>query len=118
MPVIRIEIGNMPPLLGSIVRSALESQKDFILVEGLRSGQAASHDDIDVVIVSGDREKLGRIPVTSFITEDSPRIVAISADGHSASIVRVTADDRRLEAAADLSNLVRHAALDRRRAIH
>jgi inorganic pyrophosphatase len=115
--MIRIEIGQMPPLLRSIVRAALESQEDFAIVE-VPQTWADDGDSADVIIVSGDPQRLGRVPMVPFIAENSPGLIAIAADGHSAAIVRVTAENSRVEAASDLSALVRRAARDRRKAVH
>ena len=115
--MIRIEIGQMPPLLRSIVRSALESQEDFAIVE-VPQTEIGDADNADVIIVSGDPERLGRVPMVPFIAEDSPGLIAIAADGHSAAIVRVTAENSRVEAASDLSNLVRRAVRERRKQVH
>jgi len=112
--VILVEIDNMPSLLRSIVRSALESQGDFDIVDPAGGTPAT----VDVVIVSADREKLGHISLAALVGADSPRVVTLSADGHSASILRLTAENSRIDATSDLSNVVRQAALERRRAIH
>ena len=112
--MILVEIDNMPSLLRSIVRSALESQGDFDIVD--TAGEAPA--TVDVVIVSADREKLGHISLAALVGADSPRVVTLSADGHSASILRLTAENSRIDATSDLSNVVRQAALERRRAIH
>lgn len=115
--MIRIEIGNMPSLLGSIVRSALETQEDFVIVDTLKAGAGEALDTVDVVIVAGDRGKLGSIPIAALVREEPPSFVAIAADGNSASIFRVTTEESRIDAASDLLSVVRRAALGRR-AIH
>jgi len=115
--VIRIEIGNMPSLLGSIVRSALETQEDFVIVDTSKAAAAEAFDAVDVVIVAGDRDKLGSIPIAALLREDPPSLVAIAADGNSAAIFRVSAEDSRIDAASDLLSVVRRAAFGRR-AVH
>jgi hypothetical protein len=115
--VIRIEIGNMPSLLGSIVRSALETQEDFVIVDTSKMGTGEAFETIDVVIVAGDRGKMGSVPIAALVREDPPSFVAIAADGNSASIFRVTAEDSRIDAASDLLSVVRRAAMGRR-AVH
>lgn len=115
--MIRIEIGNMPSLLGSIVRSALETQEDFVIVESSKAGSGEGFETVDVVIVAGDRGKMGSIPIAALVREDPPSFVAIAADGNSASIYRVSAEDSRIDAASDLLSVVRRAATGRR-AIH
>lgn len=116
--MILVEIENMPSLLRSIVRAALESQGDFDVVDARADELPQAREMVDVVIVSADREKLGRISLAALVGEDSPRVVTLSADGHSASILRLTAENSRIEATSDLSNVVRQAALERRRASH
>ncbi len=116
--MILVEIDNMPSLLRSIVRSALESQGDLDVVYKSADELADAPEMVDVVIVSADREKLGRIPLATLVGENSPRVVTLSADGHSASILRLTAENSRIDATSDLSNVVRQAALGRRRASH
>lgn len=111
--MIRIEIGVMPALLRSIVRSALETQGDFTVVAALPNEASQGVDAVDVVVVSDDHEKLGRIPVAALLGNDSPGIVAIAADGHSASILRLVSEHSRLDAASDLSDVVRQAAFGR-----
>ena len=116
--MILVEIDNMPSLLRSIVRSALESQGDFDIVDAPADEAGEAPARVDVVIVSADRAKLGHISLAALVGADSPRVVTLSADGHSASILRLTAENSRIEATSDLSKVVRQAALERRRAIH
>ena len=115
--MIRIKIGIMPSLLRSIMRSALESQEDFVIVEASASETDEAFDTVDVVILSGHHQKLGHLPIAALVRKDSPRVVTISADGHSASALRITAENSRIDATSDLTNVVRRAALERRKAI-
>jgi hypothetical protein len=116
--VIRIEIGVMPPLLRSIVSSALESGGDMTVMEPTISdelGQGSKVDRADVLIVCSDREPDDRIPVRCLAAIDSPAIVAIDSEGLSATILRVTAESTPIGAASDLREAVRLAARQRPR---
>ena len=103
--VIRIEIGAMPPLLRSIVISALGTEGDLVVVEGTTIASG-----MDVLIVCSDREPDDGIPVRLLTGTDAPTIVAIDSAGTSATILRVIAGGRPIAAAADLCDAVRLAA--------
>jgi hypothetical protein len=111
--VIRIEIGAMPPLLRSIVSSALETERDLAVMapavtHGRGTGTRA--EDPDVLIVCSDREPDDCIPVRRLTGVRPPAIVAIDSEGASAMILRVTAESTTLAAASDLCDAVRLAA--------
>jgi hypothetical protein len=112
--VIRIEIGAMPPLLRSIVSSALETEGDMAVMAPV-AAEAHSGDRADILIVCSDREPEDCIPVSRLMTTDSPAIVAIDSAGISATILRVTAESWPIAAAADLRDTVRLAARHRSR---
>lgn len=112
--MIRIEIGAMPPLLRSIVSSALETEGDMAVMAPA-AAEAHRVDGADVLIVCSDREPEDCIPVGRLATRDSPAIVAIDSEGISATILRVTAESRPIAAAADLRDTVRLAARHRSR---
>jgi hypothetical protein len=116
--VIRIEIGAMPPLLRSIVSSALETEGDMAVMapaaveegEAVRAAGAA-----DVLIVCSDRAPDDRIAFRQLVGTASPAIVAIDSEGACATILRVTAESTPIGAAADLCDAVRLAARYRSR---
>src|SRR5690349_16372938 len=76
--VIRIEIGAMPPLLRSIVSSALETEGDMTVMPTTEHGKAGSEagaptvHGADVLIVCSDREPDDRIAVRRLTGADSP----------------------------------------------
>jgi len=114
--VIRIEIGAMPPLLRSIVSSALETERDMAVMApvttwrvdpGIRADEAA------VLIVCTDREPAASISVRALARTDTPAIVTIDSEGASATILRVTAESMPIAAASDLCDAVRSAARGR-----
>ena len=114
--MIRIEIGAMPPLLRSIVSSALETEGDIAVMpppgsearRGLRIDPQFAR--ADVLIVCSDREPDGLIPLGRLVGHDSPAILAIDSEGSQVTIVRVTTERRPIAAASDLCNAVRLAA--------
>jgi hypothetical protein len=111
--VIRIEIGTMPPLLRSIVSSALETEGDLAVMapaatEEGRAGPAPG--EADVLIVCSDRQPDDRIAFRQLVRADSPAIVAIDSEGASATILRVMAESTHIGAASDLCDAVRRAA--------
>ena len=120
--MIRIEIGAMPPLLRSIVSSALETEGDIAVMPpsasearrgGLRIDPQAAR--ADVLIVCSDREPDGLIPLGRLVGHDSPAILAIDSEGSQVTIVRVTTESTPIAAASDLCNAVRLAAGQRPR---
>ena len=115
--MIRIEIGAMPSLLRSIVSSAIETERDLVVmqpaIEGRTAGPAAG--DADVLIVCSDREPDDCIPFRQLATAGSPAIVAIDSAGVSATILRVTVERTAIAAAADLCYTIRLAARNRSR---
>jgi hypothetical protein len=116
--VIRIEIGTMPPLLRSIVSSALETEGDMAVMapaEVEQGGEGRSIGEPDVLIVCSDRAPDDRIAVRQLTRAGSPAIVAIDSEGACATILRVTAESTPIGAAADLCAAVRLAARDRSR---
>jgi hypothetical protein len=113
--VIRIEIGAMPPLLRSIVNSALGTEGDLVVMEpaaigGRRAGSPAS--GADVIIVCSDRDPDDCIPIRQLAGTDTPAIVAIDSAGATATILRVIAESTPIAAASDLCDAVRLAARD------
>lgn len=116
--VIRIEIGAMPPLLRSIVSSALETEGDMAVMvptTGEQGGAGHAIGEADVLIVCSDRGPDDRIAVRHLAKADSPAIVAIDSEGTCATILRVTAESAPIGAASDLCAAVRLAARDRLR---
>ena len=118
--MIRIEIGAMPPLLRSIVSSALETEGDMAVMApaGTEAGGArpeAGRDEADVLIVCSDREPEHRIAVRQLAGMNAPAIVAIDSEGVRATILRVTAESTPIGAASDLCDAVRLAARGRTR---
>jgi hypothetical protein len=116
--VIHIAIGAMPPLLRSIVRSALETEADMAVMappagEGGRAGPGAG--EADVLIVCSDRESEHRIAVRQLAATDAPVLVAIDSEGTCATILRVTAERTPIGAASDLCEAIRLAAHRRSR---
>jgi hypothetical protein len=116
--VIRIEIGDMPPLLRSIVSSALETEGDMAVmapaaIEGGEAGRWSG--EAHVLVVCSDREPDDRIAFRQLARTDSPAIVAIDSEGASATILRVTAESTPIGAASDLREAVRLAARYRSR---
>jgi hypothetical protein len=111
--VIRIEIGAMPPLLRSIVSSALETEEDFAVMIPLAASRR--DDEADVLVVCSDREPDDCLPVGRLAGRGSPAIVAIDSEGGSATILRVVAESASITAASDLCEAVRRAALARSR---
>ena len=110
--MIRIAIGAMPPLLRSIVRSALETEGNFTLMAPPAnalwgSGQA------DVVIVCRDRDPDECIPIGELTRNDAPAIVAIDSQGTSARILHIVGENAAITAASDLCGAVRLAARQR-----
>ena len=87
--MIRIEIGAMPPLLRSIVSSALETEGDLAV---MAAGEAAARSgEADVLIICSDRESDDCVPLGRLAGPRSPAIVAIDSEGASATILHVTA---------------------------
>ena len=116
--MIRIEIGAMPPLLRSIVSSALESERDMtVMAPAAAEGRGAGSrtDASDVLIVCSDREPDDCIPIRRFAGSEAPAIVAIDSEGGSATVLRVTAHSTPIAAASDLCDAVRLAARQRSR---
>ncbi len=99
--MIRIEIGAMPPLLRSIVSSALETEVDLVVTAN--DGRA------DVLVVCSGRGPDDGVPVGRLLEADPPAIVAIDPEGTSATILRITAESRPIGAAADLCEAIRRA---------
>ena len=119
--MIRIEIGAMPPLLRSIVRSALRMESDLVVMEpaaldGLGARPTAS--EADVIIVCSDRELDDCIAIGQLARNDSPAIVAIDSAGGSATILRVTAERTPIAGASDLCNALRLAAAHGSKAVN
>lgn len=115
--MIRIEIGAMPPLLRSIVSSALATERDIAVMPPRASERRASgaRDDpaagrADVLIVCSDREPDGPIALRQLLGQDAPAILAIDSEGSTVTIVRVTTQTSPIAAAADLCEAVRRAA--------
>jgi len=107
--VIRIAIGAMPPLLRSIVSSALETEGDFTLMAPSASGLWDSG-GADVLIVCRDRNPDECIPLRALADSDVPAIVAIDSQGASARILHIVAENAAITAASDLCDAVRLAA--------
>ena len=112
--VIRVEIDTMPALLRSIVHAALSGHKDFLVDATPPDPDGGETGNADVLIVCGDREPFNRLSMSGLTGERPPAVVAIDTDGESASILHVIAEHRRLDAASDLGQIVRHAFLARR----
>ena len=116
--MIRIEIGTMPPLLRSIVSSALETEGDMAVMAPAaveHDGEGRSAGGADVLVVCSDRAPGDRIAVRQLTKAGSPAIVAIDSEGACATILRVTAESTPIGAASDLCAAVRLAARDRLR---
>jgi len=116
--VIRIEIGAIPPLLRSIVGSALEPEGDMAVMASAtskagRTGPRA--EEADVLIVCSDRDPDDCIPVRQLAGSGSSAIVAIDSAGASVTILRITAESTPITAASDLRDAVRRAARHRSR---
>lgn len=107
--MIRIAIGAMPPLLRSIVSSALEREGDFGLMAPAEGGLWDSG-ETDVLIVCRDRTPDECIPLRALAGDAVPAIVAIDSQGASARILHVVAENAAITAAADLCDAVRRAA--------
>ena len=107
--MIRIEIGTMPPLLRSIVSSALETERDFTLMPPPASALWETG-EADVVIVCRDRDPNACIPISELTSGDAPAIVAIDSQGTSARILHISAETASISAASDLCAAVRRAA--------
>jgi hypothetical protein len=105
--VIRIEIGAMPPLLRSILSAALEGEGDFTVVAPVAGDDRV---EPDVLVVCRDRAPHDCIPVGPLAAAAPPAIVAIDAEGLSATVLWVTAERTALGAATDLRDAVRIAA--------
>lgn len=116
--VIRIALGIMPPLLRSIVGSALESQEDFAVMPASLIVQPGASAEVDVIMVCADREPPDSVPVSLLVGSKPPAIVAIESAGGGAAIIRVTAEHSPIGAASDLCDAVRSAALRRRAELH
>lgn len=116
--VIRIALGIMPPLLRSIVGSALESQEDFAVMPASQIAATNGTADVDVVMVCADRDPPDSVPVSLVLGSKPPAIVAIESAGTGAAIIRVTTEHRAIGAASDLCDAVRSAALRRRAELH
>jgi hypothetical protein len=116
--VIRVEIGTMPALLRSIVRSALETEDDFDVLAAPRATLSSDFGQADVVVVCRDREPFECIPVPLLADRRGPAIVAIDSDGDAAAILSVIAESCPVADASGLCGMVRHAALARRKATH
>jgi len=112
--VIRIAIGAMPPLLRSIVSSALETEGDFTLMAPPVSALWGTG-ETDVLIVCRDREPDECIPIGELARADAPAIVAIDSQGASARILHIVAENAAITAASDLCAAVRLAAHPRTR---
>lgn len=113
--MIRVTIGSMPALLGSIVRSALETQEDFAV---MMTSSEARPDDLnatDVLLMCADCDDCEVLSIPVLIGHDTPAVVALSSEGDSAVTIRTTTEDSRIGAASDLCEIVRRAAPDRRR---
>jgi hypothetical protein len=113
--VIRIEIGAMPPLLRSIVSSALETEGDMAVMAASEHGRSGADLGADVLIVCSDREPDDLIPLRELTRAASPAIVAIDSAGVRATILRITSESTPIGAASDLCNAVRLAARGRSR---
>lgn len=114
LAVIRIEIGAMPPLLRSIVSSALETERDLVVMAPATAEERTAG-EADVLIVCSDRAPNNGIPVRQLARIEAPAIVAIDSEGVSATILRVTAESTPIAAASDLCEAVRLAARHRSR---
>jgi len=116
--VIRIALGIMPPLLRSIVGSALESQEDFAVVPASQIVRPGTPAEVDVIMVCADRDPPDCVPVSLLVGRKPPTIVAIESAGDGAAIIRVTAERSPIGAASDLCEAVRSAAHRRRAELH
>lgn len=113
--MIRVTIGSMPALLRSIVRSALETQGDFAVMETPSEPRSEDLDATDVLLLCADRADREVLSIPVLIGTDTPAVVAVSSEGNSAFTIRTTTEDSRIGAASDLCDVVRRAASDRRR---
>lgn len=113
--MIRIEIGAMPPLLRSIVSSALETNEDLVVMAppAREAGGDIAGEEADVLLVCSDRAPQDCIPVRRLAGAEPSAIVAIDSAGASATIVWVAAESTPIAAAADLRAAVRRAAQQR-----
>lgn len=95
MPAIRVLIGDMPPLLRSLVEGMLDDDPQFeITSNGQRPG-AAAHPDVLVISESA----MSRIVPLSALPEggNALGVVAIAANGLDAAVVRLSAYRRRID---------------------
>ena len=116
--MIRIEIGAMPPLLRSIVSSALEPEGDMAVMAHVTTREDRARlgaEEADVLIICSDRDPDDCIPVRQLAGSGSSAIVAIDSAGASVTILRITAESTPITAASDLRDAVRRAARHRSR---
>ena len=111
--MIRVEIGTMPALLRSIVGSALGTQEDFTVMSDSTTELGQDEIVADVLIVCTDREPFDCVPIRALTRRNSTAIVAIDSEGSLATILRISSEDSRIEAASDLCDAVRRAAFTR-----
>jgi len=110
MGAIRVTIGDMPPLLRSLVEGMLDEDPEFEVMPGEPDAEAAPA--ADVLVISEDAMKR-LVPVSA--TPGVRRglgLVAIAPDGLDAAVVRLSAWRRRIdrEPRQTLSEAIRDAA--------
>ena len=95
MPAIRVLIGDMPPLLRSLVEGMLDDDPQFeITSNGQRFG-AAAHPD---VLVISENAMSRIVPLAALQDAGSGLgVVAIAPDGLDAAVVRLSAYRRRID---------------------
>jgi hypothetical protein len=114
MDAIRVTFGEIPPLLRSVVEGMLHDDPEVRLVEAAASATGAIDipDDVDVILVAENALK-GIVPLP--LADSGPadlRLVAISAHGSDAAVVRLIAHRQSLDQGRRqaLSKAIRAAA--------
>jgi len=99
MTAIRVTIGDMPPLLRSLVEGMLDEDPQFEVTskDGPTPKASSAPEDVDVLVISEDVMK--RIVPLSAARDASGTlgVVAIASDGLDAAVVRLCSHRRRLD---------------------
>ena len=102
MAAIRVTIGDMPPLLRSLVRGMLDEDPQFEITSQGAFGtgpETAPHSDLlaDVLVIS--EEAMTRVVPLSTLRSARGElgVVAIAPDGLDAAVVHLSAHRRRLD---------------------
>jgi hypothetical protein len=99
MTAIRVTIGDMPPLLRSLVEGMLDEDPQFEVTseESPASSANPAAEGVDVLVISEDAMK--RIVPLSAVRDASATlgVVAIASDGLDAAVVRLRSHRTRLD---------------------